>query len=631
MEQTVPKESNQAETALESRIPKEKKKKKKAESAQKLEVSKELVAGKRKSSEKAEKLAEKPAKKKKYGKQVVEESDSSERTLSEAEPQSETIIAESVSPEIKAKLKKRKLIKKRELIRSKKVPAEKRLLVNSSEDEAAPVITKKYKRRQMNLYQRIMSRGRITTPSYKISVTTQKSPSPDKEDDNAETQQDQNQQERVVVEDYVSSPSNHDQDMGGGMDQAEDFQQDLVAEENDQGDSAVEKIQQEELQHPTVQQEIVETSDEEDDVVIPEEDLEQLELDLNKFTDWKRIRNLPLIDQTEAVNSDPERLRDLEIWALEFCKDIPYTEFCYKFSNPHLRRLEKFKYNQLRTKVLAKEQAARDEAEKVLKSFMGSINKEAMFLMQDDEDTGIKSKFDGMSESEILKAKKKEHPAEPETVEKQQERSPARPEIDETEQAMSLARKERVDEATETSITPFKSAKTAKAQQILSKIKNPVPMKKKHFPSGNAALDKIHKELKKTRKGQKKVLAENAEVKQEQSKVSETLTQLLGLVQQLAEDNKVLKAKQESAERKLGEISLKQQETAPQEIHDLSDSEFDQSEPEDAPAKSSQAEKRKAIPTEKEVEAKRRKASQKISKSRKAKEDAEKEAEERAS
>ena len=93
-------------------------------------------------------------------------------------------------------------------------------------------------------------------------------------------------------------------------------------------------------------------------------------------------------------------------------------------------------------------------------------------------------------------------------------------------------------------------------------------------------MDKIHKELKKTRKSQKKVLAENAEVKQEQSKVSETLTQLLNVVQQIAEDNKVLKAKQELAEKKLGEISLKQQETAPQEIHDLSDSEFDQSDPE---------------------------------------------------
>ena len=253
-----------------------------------------------------------------------------------------------------------------------------------------------------------------------------------------------------------------------------------------------------------------------------------------------------------------------------------------------------------------------------------------MFLMQDDEDTGVKSKYDGMSESEILKAKKKAHPAEPEMVEKQQERFPARPETDETEQAMSRARKERVDEATETSITPFKSSKIAKAQQILRKIKNPVLMKKKHFPSGNAALDKIHKELKKTRKGQKKVLAENAEVQKEQSKVSETLTQLLNVVQQLAEDNKELKAKQESAERKLGKISLKQQETAPQEIHDLSDSEFDQSEPEpeDAPAKSSQAEKRKAILTEKEVDAKRRKASKKISKSRKAKEEAQKQQEE---
>ena len=162
--------------------------------------------------------------------EAVEQEVSSEHTdfSWRRDPASETVLIESVSPKVKTQLKKhnRKLMKDGKLVRSKKVPAEKRLLVNSSEDEAAPVITKKYKRRHMNPYQRIMSRGRITTPSYKISVTTQKSPSPAKEDENAEIQQDKVEQEKVVVEDYVSSPSNHDQDMGGGMDQAEDFQQD---------------------------------------------------------------------------------------------------------------------------------------------------------------------------------------------------------------------------------------------------------------------------------------------------------------------------------------------------------------------------------------------------------------------
>ena len=60
-------------------------------------------------------------------------------------------------------------------------------------------------------------------------------------------------------------------------------------------------------------------------------------------------------------------------------------------------------------------------AERFLKSSLGSINKEAMVLRRDDEDTGIKSKYDGMSESEIIEAKKKVDTAEPETVEKQQE------------------------------------------------------------------------------------------------------------------------------------------------------------------------------------------------------------------
>ena len=523
-----------------------------------------------------------------------------------------------------------------------------------------------------------MRRRRTTTPTCTITVTTQKSPSPDQEDENAETQQDQNQQERVVVEDYVSSSSNHDQDMGGGMDQAENFQQDHVADENAQEESAVEKIQQEELQHPTVQQETVDISDEEDDVWIPDEDLEQLEKDLHKFIAWKRIRNLHLVDQTEAMNTDPERLRDLEIWALEFCKDIPATEFCYKISNPHLRRLAKFKYNQLRTKVLAKEQAARDEAERqkgklkekveipaeelkkeqemvteisfkhnleeflhhqarlaemrqlkisemeldlledqrlkektaerFLKSSLGSINREAMVLWQDDEDTGVKSKFDGVSESD--------------KVETEQERSPARPETDENEQAKSPARTERVEEEAATSITPAKSAKIAKAKQILSKIKNPVQMKKKGkalFPSGNVALDKMHKKMKKSRKTQKKVIAETEGMKT-------VLTELLDMVKKISLDNEQMKERQLKleAEMKLGERKLKQQETAPQP-QVISDSE---SEPV-AEAKSSKAEKRKADQTEKEAETKRRrKASLKVSKSKKAQEEAQKEQEE---
>ena len=115
----------------------------------------------------------------------------------------------------------------------------------------------------------------------------------------------------------------------------------------------------------------------------------------------------------------------------------------------------------------------------------------------------VKSKFDGVSESEIIEAKKKVDTAEPETVEKQQERSPARPETDETKQAKSSTRTERVEEEAATSITPAKSAKIAKAKQILSKIKNPVQMKKKGkalFPSGSVALDKMHKKAEEVQK-----------------------------------------------------------------------------------------------------------------------------------
>ena len=89
-----------------------------------------------------------------------------------------------------------------------------------------------------------------------------------------------------------------------------------------------------------------------------------------------------MVDLTEAVNTDLERLRDLEIWALEFCKDIPATEFCYKISNTHLRKLANFKYNQLRTQVLAKEQAARDEAERQKGKLKGERLK---FLLKSSE------------------------------------------------------------------------------------------------------------------------------------------------------------------------------------------------------------------------------------------------------
>ena len=85
--------------------------------------------------------------------------------------------------------------------------------------------------------------------------------------------------------------------VGGGMDQAENFQQDNVADEKVQGESAVEKIQQDDLQQSTIHQEIVDIFDEEEnEELISFEDLEQLEKDLLKFHTWMRIRNLHLVE-----------------------------------------------------------------------------------------------------------------------------------------------------------------------------------------------------------------------------------------------------------------------------------------------------------------------------------------------
>ena len=109
----------------------------KAGNAKEAEIPKEKGAGKRKSSKTTI-----PAKK--ATKVVVEEEVSSEHTISARnEPVSETVLIESVSPVVKSKLKerklklkakklklkKRKLMKDGKLVRSKKVPADQRLLI----------------------------------------------------------------------------------------------------------------------------------------------------------------------------------------------------------------------------------------------------------------------------------------------------------------------------------------------------------------------------------------------------------------------------------------------------------------------------------------------------------------------
>ena len=103
------------------------------------------------------------------------------------------------------------------------------------------------------------------------------------------------------------------------------------------------------------------------------------------------------------------------------------------------------------------------------------------------------------------------------------------------------------------------------------------------------------------------------------------MSQLLGLVTQIAGDNQEIKAKQALVEKKLGEITLKQQETAQISVPQSAP----QQQVHSAETERLPAEKRKASShADKEEEGKRRKASQKISKSKKAQEEAQKEQEE---
>ena len=237
--------------------------------------------------------------------------------------------------------------------------------MRSSEDEKATLISKKYKRRAKKSKPSpnvTNSAQRVLFPSPAVSENEQVSPA--RNEEAVENQQVNLERETVEVNDWEDEAENEGEEQNNDQ-----FQQEQVAEENNQGDSAVENNQQnnaniqqdepiqqenvnvqqdenvqdkaaeEEIQQDNVAEEQVaeeefqqEPLDVEplakgnDEVCIPEEDLINLSEDIAKFNSWRRIRNLSILDFNAAVNEDSERLQELELWALEFSKDLPAEE-----------------------------------------------------------------------------------------------------------------------------------------------------------------------------------------------------------------------------------------------------------------------------------------------------------------
>ena len=198
------------------------------------------------------------------------------------------------------------------------------------------------------------------------------------------------ERETVEIRDW-----DDDFDMDEGVELNTEFQQEQVAEEINQRDSAVENNQQENIQQDQVADENVQVNsaeeeiqrdnvaeeqvaDEEfqqepldveplakgnDEVCIPEVDLINLSEDIAKFNSWRRIRHLSILDFNAAVNEDSERLQELELWALEFSKDLPAENLSDRLISKFVKKLEKLKVNLLRKQMRAKIAETKRKAE----------------------------------------------------------------------------------------------------------------------------------------------------------------------------------------------------------------------------------------------------------------------------
>ena len=230
--------------------------------------------------------------------------------------------------------------------------------------------------------------------------------------------------------------------------------------------------------------------------------------------------------------------------ALKFSKDLPAENLSDRLISKFVKKLEQLKVNQLREQMRAKIAETKRKAEIAKLKLKGVLLESDEVLEKARKKAEKKAECSARNDAQdfyLLRAVTDKHfeeimrrnlgNIEKETrVQANQEVELEVNEMDNREREAKLLYEQQNEEVSIPSeltmvlvpsaeekpenpkVTPptSKSAKISRAQQILKKVLSPkIVKKKKHFPSGNDAMDKIHKELKKTKETAEKGSSSN--------------------------------------------------------------------------------------------------------------------------